>query len=80
MLFSDENTIISLWQSHFKLMLWFIPMVFRKDKCGVMLNVIIRTCDIRILWGRTVVPMGRIKGRQPSTRFPDLLLYGISVK
>ena len=24
--------------------------------------------------------MGRIKGRQPSTRFPDLLLYGISVE
>ena len=61
-------------------MLWFIPMVFRKDKCGVMLNVIIRTFDIRILWGRTVVPMGRIQGRQPSTCFPDLLLYGISVK
>ena len=24
--------------------------------------------------------MGRIKGRQPSTRFPNLLLYEISVK
>ena len=33
-----------------------------------------------ILWGHTVVSMGRIRGRQPSTRFPDLLLYGISVK
>ena len=55
-------------------MLHFILMVFRKDKCGIMLKVIIRTFDIRILWGRTVVPMGRIKGRQPSTRFPDLLL------
>ena len=72
--------LLLLGQSHFKLMLWFIPMVFRKDKCGVMLNVIIRTFDIRILWGRTVVPMGRIKERQPSTRFPDLVLYEISVK
>ena len=61
-------------------MLWFIPMVFRKDKCAVMLNVIIRTFDIPTVWGRTVVPMGRIKGRQPSTSFPDLLLYEISVK
>ena len=45
-----------------------------------MLNVIIRTFDIRILFGHTVVPMSRIKGRQPSTRFPNLLLYEISVK
>ena len=79
MFFSDENTIIIALAKHFKLMLWFIPMVFRKDKCGVMLNVIIRTFGIRILWGYTVVPMGRIKGRQPRTRFPDLLLYVISV-
>ena len=55
-------------------------MVFRKDNCGIMLNVIILTFDIRILWGRTVVPLGRIKWRQPSTRFPDMLLYDISVK
>ena len=81
MLFSVmEIALLLLRQRHFKLMLWFIPTVFRKDKCGVMLNVIIRTFDIRIFWGHTVVPMGRIKGRQPSTRFPDLLLYGISVK
>ena len=80
MLFSNENTIIIDWARPFKLMLWFIPMVFRKDKYGVMLNVFIRTFDIRIFWGRTFVPMGRIKGRQPSTRFPDLLLYEISVK
>ena len=26
------------------------------------------------------MPMGRIKGRQSSTRFPDLLLYEISLK
>ena len=45
-----------------------------------MLNVIIRTFDIRILFGHTAVPMGRIKGRQPSTRFPNLLLHEISVK
>ena len=45
-----------------------------------MLNVIIRTFDIRILFVHTVVPMGQIKGRQPSTRFPNLLLYEISVK
>ena len=43
-----------------------------------MLNVIIRNFDIRILFGHTVV--GRIKGRQPSTRFPNVLLYEISVK
>ena len=72
--------LLSHWQSHFKLMLWFIPMGFRKDKCGVMLNVIIRYFDIPIVWGRTVVRMGRIKGIQPSTGFPDLLLYEISVK
>ena len=45
-----------------------------------MLNVIIPAFDIRILFGHTVVPMCRIKGRQPSTRFPNLLLYEVSVK
>ena len=44
-----------------------------------MLNVIIRTFDIRLLWGHTVVPMGRIKGIGPSSRFPNLLLYESSV-
>ena len=80
MLFGDENTIIIASAKPFQMNALVIPMVFRKDKCGVMINVIIRTFDIRILWGHTVVPMGRIKVRQPSTRFPDLLLYGISVK
>ena len=80
--YSDENIIIIASSKPFQInaLVLNIPMIFRKDKCGVMLNVIIRSCDIRILWGRTVVPMGRIKGRQPSTRFPDLLLYRISVK
>ena len=52
------------------------------DKCGIILKVIILTFDIGILWGRKVVPMGRIKGRQPSTHFQDYLLhvYAISVK
>ena len=45
-----------------------------------MLSFTIRTFDIRILSGCTVVPMGRIKERQPCTRFPDLVLYEISVK
>ena len=52
-----KTPLLSLRQSHFQLILWFIPMVFRKDKCGVMLNVIIRSFDIRVLWGRTVVSM-----------------------
>ena len=80
MLFSDENTIIIASAKSFQINALVYSMVFRKDKGVVMLNLIIRTFVIRILWGRTVVLMVRIKGRQPSTRFPDLLLYGISVK
>ena len=45
--------LLSLGQSYFILMLRFIPMVFRKDKCGVMINVIIRPFDIQILKGRS---------------------------
>ena len=37
----------------------FILMVFRKDKCGIMLKVISRSFDIRISWGLTLVPIGR---------------------
>ena len=43
-------------------MLKFIPMVFRIDKCGVMLNVIICTLLILVLGGRKVVPIGQLKG------------------
>ena len=80
MLFSDENTIIIASAKPFQInaLVYFDDLP--KGQIGVMLNVIIHTFDMRIVWGRTVVPMGRIKWRQPSTRFPDLLLYGISVK
>ena len=61
-LYSDENSIIIAWAKPF-LMLLFTPIVFRRDKCGIMLKVIILTFDIPILWGRKVVPMGQIKGR-----------------
>ena len=57
-LFSGEITIISAWSDVIQ-MLQFIRMVFRKDKCGIMLKVISRTFDIRISWGLTLVPIGR---------------------
>ena len=51
-------TIISARANAFQ-MLQFILMVFREDKCGIMLKVISRTFDIRISWGLTLVPIGR---------------------
>ena len=69
-LYSDENTIIIAWAKPLKMLL-VIPTLFRRDKCGIMLKVIILTFHIGILWVRKIVPMGRIKGRQPSTLFPD---------
>ena len=33
-----------------------------KGQIGIMLKVISRTFDIRILWGHTLVPIGRKKG------------------
>ena len=80
MLFSDENTIIIASAKPFQINALVYSHDLPKGQMCVMLNVIIRTFDIRILRGRTVVPLVRIKGRQPSTRFPDLLLYGTSVK
>ena len=41
----------------------FNTIVFRKDKWGIILKVIIRTSKIRVLWGLKVVPIGRNKGR-----------------
>ena len=40
----------------------FNTIVFRKDKWGIILKVIICTFKFRVLWGRKVVPMCRIKG------------------
>ena len=41
----------------------FNTIVFRKDKWGIILKVIICTSKIRVLWGLKVVPIGRNKGR-----------------
>ena len=41
----------------------FNTIVFRKDKWGIILKIIICTLKIRVLWGRRVVPMCRIRGR-----------------
>ena len=49
-LFYDENTIFISWAKTFQL-LQFIPVVFRMDKCGVMLKVIICFLLIRVLGG-----------------------------
>ena len=46
-LFSNENTIIIAWVKTFQ-MFEFILMVYRKDKCGIMFKVIIRTLLIRV--------------------------------
>ena len=36
---------------------------FQKDKCGIVLKVIIRTFQIRVLWGQKVGHKVRIIGR-----------------
>ena len=41
----------------------FNTTFFRKDKCGIILKVIIRTFIIRVLWGFKVVHIGRKRGR-----------------
>ena len=77
MLFSDENTIIIALAKPFQINALVYSHGLPK---GQMWCHVKGTFDILILRGRTVVPMGRIKGKQPSTRFPHLLLYGTSVK
>ena len=62
MLSSNENTIIIAWAKLFQINVLVYSHGLPKGLCGIILNVIIRTFDIRILWGRTVVSMGRIKG------------------
>ena len=41
----------------------FNTIVFRKDKWGIILKVIIRTSKIQVMWDLKVVPIGRNKGR-----------------
>ena len=41
----------------------FNTFVFRKDKWGVILKVINRSFQIRVLCGHKVAPLGQIKGR-----------------
>ena len=37
-------------------------MVFRMDRYGIILKVVIRTLSMQVLFGRNVAPMGRIRG------------------
>ena len=80
MLFSDENTIIIASARPFQIN----ALVYSHGlPIGQMWCHVKRYHSyfyIRLVWGRKDVPMGCIKGGQPSTRFPDLLLYEISVK
>ena len=53
---------LTLGQNHLKCSSLFTRSS-EKDKYGIMLKVIIRMFDIRLLWGLKLVPIGRIKGR-----------------
>ena len=58
-----DKDIDDLGGSPSRKFLRFNTIVFRKDKWGIILKVIICTLKIRVLWGRKVVPMCRIRGR-----------------
>ena len=53
-------------------------MVFRIDKYGIILKVVIRTLPVQVLFGRNMAPMGQIKGDNSSPILKiDLLSYEI---
>ena len=49
---------LTLGQNHLKCSSLF-PRSSEKDKCGIILKVIIRMFDFRLLWGLKLVPIGR---------------------
>ena len=72
----SEDLLVGTLKFLSRLVSEFNTIVFRKDKCGIILKVIIRTFKIRVVWGLTMVPIGPKKGRY----FPDLLQCKICVK
>ena len=59
---SIGNPLVAVGGSSSRKILRFNTIVFRKDKSGIILKIIIRTSKIRVLWGLKVVPFGRNKG------------------
>ena len=49
---------LTLGQNHLKYSSLF-PLSSEKDKCGIMLKVIICMFDFQLSWGLKLVPIGR---------------------
>ena len=52
-------------------------MIFRKDKFGISLKIIISTLQIRVLWGRKPGPKGKLKGDNSEPILVILMTAGI---